>query len=135
MSTQRIQPPGLFQRSLNGIVLYSHVVVGSGRPQVYISGQLARNQKGEIVGKGDMRAQIEQVGKNLLTALQAAGLGLEDLVKTTTFVTDIDEFFRHPDARREAFGPALPASTTIGVSRLSHVDLMVEVEAIAEMRG
>ncbi|MDP2409672.1 MAG: RidA family protein [Pseudolabrys sp.] len=134
MTIQRIQPPGLFQRSLKGIVLYSHVVIGSGRPQVYISGQLARNQQGEIVGKGDMRAQIVQVGKNLKTALEAAGLGLEHLVKTTTFVTDIDEFFRHPDARRDAFGPALPASTTIGVNRLAHPDFLVEVEAIAEMR-
>ena len=135
MNIERIQPDGLFHRAVGGVTLYAHVVVGTGRRQVYVSGQLARNQKGDIVGKGDMRAQIEQVGKNLRVALQSAGLGLEDLVKTTTFVTDIDEFFKYPDARRDAFGASLPASTTVEVRRLSHPDFLVEVEAIAETRA
>jgi len=135
MIIKRLQPEGMFQRSLGGHMLYAHVVVGTGRPQVYISGQLARNEKGEVIGKGDMRAQIEQVGRNLKIALKSVGLGLDDLVKTTTFTTNIDEFFKYPEARREAFGKALPTSTTIGVSRLSHPDFMVEVEAIAEMRS
>jgi 2-iminobutanoate/2-iminopropanoate deaminase len=134
MKIERIQPDGLFQRNLAGVTLYAHVVVGTGRPQVYISGQLARNKAGEIVGRGDMRAQIEQVGKNLQIALKSVRLGVEDLVKTTTFVTDIDEFFKYPDTRRDAFGATLPASTTIEVRRLSHPDLLVEVEAIAETR-
>ena len=56
---------------------------------------------------------------------------MNDLVKTTTFVTDIDEFFRHADIRMEYFGPALPTSTTVEVRRLAHVDFLVEVEAIA----
>jgi 2-iminobutanoate/2-iminopropanoate deaminase len=94
---------------------------------------LRATNKGEVIGKGDMRAQIEQVGKNLQIALKSVGLSLDDLVKTTTFTTNIDEFFKHPEARQEAFGKALPTSTTIGVSRLSHPDFMVEVEASAEM--
>lgn len=135
MTIQRLQPEGLFRRALGGQTLYSHVVIGSGRRQVYISGQLARNIAGEIVGKGDMRAQIMQVGANLRIALAAVNLGLEDLVKTTTYVTDIDAFFEHPDARAIAFGASLPASTTVEVRRLSHHDFMVEVEGIAEMRA
>lgn len=134
MEIKRLNPDKLYRRNLNGHTLYAHVVVGTGRPQVYISGQLARTVNGDIVGKGDMRAQIEQVGKNLQTALKAVGLDLNDVVKTTTFTTQIDEFFKHTEARQEAFGMALPASTTIGVTRLSHPDFLVEIEAIAEMK-
>jgi 2-iminobutanoate/2-iminopropanoate deaminase len=56
---------------------------------------------------------------------------LADLVKTTTFVTDIDEFFKHVDVRHDYLGVGLPASTTVEVRRRSHPDLMVEIEAIA----
>jgi enamine deaminase RidA (YjgF/YER057c/UK114 family) len=98
---------------------------------VFIAGQLSRNKAGEIVGPKDMRAQIRQVGENLRIALEAAGARPEDLVKTTTYVTDIDEFFKHPDVRAEVFGQSLPTSTTVEVRRLSHPDLLVEIEAIA----
>ena len=97
---------------------------------LFVSGLLSRNRAGEIVGAGDMAAQIRQVGENLKAALEAAGASLSDLVRTCTFVTDIDEFFRHPDVRMEYFG-ALPASTTVEVRRLSHPDFMVEIEATA----
>ncbi len=134
MPVERFQPERLAQRKVNGYSLYSHVVsVPSGRRLIYISGQLARNSKGEIVCPGDMRAQIRQVGENLLAALEAAGAGLGDLVKTTTYVTDIDEFFKHVDVRHDYLGQALPASTTVEVRRLSHPDLVVEIEAIASI--
>lgn len=131
MAVDRIQPQALFQRALNGRVLYSHVVVVEAQSLIFVSGQLARDKSGQIVGPGDMRAQIMQVGQNLSAALEAAGASLSDLVKTTTFVTDIDEFFRHVDVRHDILGVSLPASTTIEVRRLSHPDLMVEIEAIA----
>jgi 2-iminobutanoate/2-iminopropanoate deaminase len=131
MTIKRIQPDGLFQRSLKGHTLYSHLVIASGQSLVFIAGQLARDSEGRTVGKGDMGAQIRQVGENLRVALAAAGLGLKDIVKTTTYVTDIDEFFKHPEVRNEIFGQALPTSTTVEVRRLSHPDFMVEVEAMA----
>ena len=131
MSITKIQPQKLFQRALNGRVLYTHVVVVQSQSMIFISGQLARDGAGNIVGVRDMRAQIRQVGENLKAALEAAGATLADLVKTTTFVTDIDEFFRHVDIRDEYLGVSLPASTTIEVRRLSHPDLMVEIEAVA----
>jgi 2-iminobutanoate/2-iminopropanoate deaminase len=106
-------------------------VIASGQSLVFIAGQLSRDKEGNIVGKGNMAAQIRQVGENLRIALEAAGLGLTDLVKTTTYVTDIDEFFKHPEIRAEIFGQSLPTSTTVEVHRLSHPDLMVEVEAVA----
>jgi len=131
MTVTKIQPELLFQRALEGRVLYTHVVVAETQSLIFISGQLARDKSGSIVGPRNMRMQIRQVGENLRAALEAAGAGLSDLVKTTTFVTDIDEFFRHVDVRHDYLGVALPASTTVEVRRLSHPDLMVEIEAIA----
>lgn len=131
MTVTKIQPKTLFQRALEGRVLYTHVVVAETQALIFISGQLARDKSGNIVGPHDMRAQIRQVGENLRLALEAAGATLEDLVKTTTFVTDIDEFFRHVDVRHDYLGVALPASTTVEVRRLAYPDLMVEIEAIA----
>lgn len=131
MQLKRLQPNGVNVRVLDGHTLYSHVVVATGGRQIFISGQLARDASGNVVGRRDMRAQIEQVGKNLKACLEAAGAGLGDLVKTTTYVTDIDEFFKHADVRMQYFGPALPTSTTVEVRRLSHPDFLIEVEAIA----
>jgi 2-iminobutanoate/2-iminopropanoate deaminase len=106
-------------------------VVASEKSLVFIAGQLSRDKEGNIVGAGDMRDQIRQVGVNLRIALAAAGATVDDLVKTTTYVTDIDAFFRYPDVRAQIFGQSLPTSTTVEVRRLSHPDLMVEIEAIA----
>jgi len=133
MTAHGIQPDQLHLRQVNGYTLYHHVVVCSAEKLILISGQLSRDKSGGIVGPRDMRAQICQVGENLRAALRAAGADLSNLVKTTTYVTDIDEFFKHADVRHEYFGPALPTSTTIEVRRLSHPDLVVEVEAIAAL--
>ncbi len=131
MDTQRIQPDGLYKRALKGHTLYSHVVVASGKKLIFIAGQVSRDREGNLVGKGDMGAQIRQVGRNLALGLAAAGVGLKDLVKTTTYVTDIDEFFKFPEVREEIFGQSLPTSTTVEVRRLSHPDMLVEIEAMA----
>ncbi|PYM16369.1 MAG: hypothetical protein DMD81_12640 [Candidatus Rokuibacteriota bacterium] len=131
MKRQNIQPKELNTRVLGGHVLYSHVVVvEESRKTIYVAGQLARDPQGNVVGKGDMRAQIRQVGENIKAALAAAGATLADVVKTNTYVTDLGEFFKHVDVRMEYFG-ALPTSTTVEVRKLAHPDLMVEIECIA----
>ena len=130
MKRQNIQPKSLAQRVVGGHVLYSHVVAAEGRKTIFVSGQLARDPQGGVVGPGDMRAQLRQVGENIKAALAAAGATLADIVKTNTYVTDIEEFFKHVDVRMEYFG-ALPTSTTVEVRRLAHPDLVVEVEVIA----
>jgi 2-iminobutanoate/2-iminopropanoate deaminase len=130
MKRQNIQPEALATRVVDGHVLYSHVVVIEGQRTIFVSGQLARDRHGNVVGKGDMRAQLRQVGENIKAALEAAGATLHDIVKATTYVTDIEAFFRHVDVRMEYFG-ALPASTTVEVRRLAHPDLLVEIEVIA----
>lgn len=128
-----LHPDGLAKRIVGGHLLYSPVVTLEDARLVFVSGLLARDRDGNIIGKGDMGAQIRQVGENLRTALAAAGARLEDLVRTTTYVTDIEEFFRHVDVRQEYFGPALPTSTTVEVRRLAHPEFLVEVEAFAAL--
>ncbi len=116
---------------VGGHLLYAPVVTVRGGTTIYVSGLVSRDKQGNVIGKGDMAAQIRQVGENLRLSLEAAGATLKDLVRTCTYVTDIDEFFKHVDMRQKYFGEALPTSSTLGVSRLSHPDFMVEVEAFA----
>jgi enamine deaminase RidA (YjgF/YER057c/UK114 family) len=78
-----------------------------------------------------MRAQMKQTFENLKIALEAAGATLEDLVRTNTYVTDIEAYFKHPDLRMEYLAHAMPTSTTVEVRRLAHPDLLVEIDAIA----
>ena len=131
MKRTNIQPEALAARVVGGHVLYSHVVVvEEGRKTIYVAGQLARDRQGNVVGKGDMGAQIRQVGENIKAALAAAGATLADIVKSNTYVTDIEEYFKHIDVRMEYFG-ALPTSTTVEVRRLAHQDLVVEIEVVA----
>ena len=132
ITRKNMQPEALAAPSRGGHTLYSHVVtIEGGRRMIFVAGQLARARDGSTVGKGDMRAQIRQVGENIKAALAAAGATLADVVKTNTYVTDLDEFFRHVDVRMEYFGAALPTSTTVEVRRLAHPDFLVEIEAMA----
>jgi len=130
---ERIQPDKLHVRKDGDKVLYSQVMVVEvgGTKQVFVAGQTPRDKHGNCVGQGDMRAQIEQVGQNIKDALEAAGATLADVVRTTTYVTDMDEYFRHQDVRMKFFAQALPTSTTVQVSRLSRPEFMVEIEAFA----
>jgi 2-iminobutanoate/2-iminopropanoate deaminase len=132
LEIERLQPDEMNVRMMAGQPAYSHVVTVSGTGKiVYIAGQLARDIDGNCVGKGDMRAQMEQTFQNLDRCLRAAGATWADVVKTNTFVTDFDEFYKCSDVRMRYFGAATPTSTTVGVTRLAGVDFMVEIEAIA----
>ena len=131
MKVKKIQPPTLHKRAVAGHTLYSAVVTVKGGTMVFVSGLLARDREGNVIGKGDMGAQIRQVGENLKLALESAGASLDDLVRTCTYVTDIEEFFRHVEVRQKYLGAALPTSTTVEVRKLAHPDFMVEIEAFA----
>ena len=129
---EKIQPQGLHIAMRAGHPAYTHVVTVSGTGKmIFVAGQLARDANGNCVGKGDMRAQIQQVGENIKACLEAAGASLADIVKTNTFVTNYEEFAKHPDMRMRYFGPATPTSTTVQISRLADPDAMLEIEAIA----
>jgi len=131
ITRKNIQPEALAAPARSGHTLYSHVVTVEGRRMIFVAGQLARDKNGNVVGKGDMRAQIRQVGENIKAALAAAGATLADVVKSNTYVTDMDEYFRHVDVRMEYLGPAMPTSTTVEVRRLAHPDFLVEIEVVA----
>jgi 2-iminobutanoate/2-iminopropanoate deaminase len=133
INRRNIEPEALHQRRVDNRVLYSHVVSVEPRRLVFISGQLARDKNGNIVGVGDMRAQLRQTLENIRIALEAAGASLADLVRTNTYVTDIDEYFKHVDVRMEYYIHAMPTSTTVEVRRLAQPELMVEIDAIAAL--
>jgi len=131
INRRNIQPDALHVRRVDNRVLYSHVVSVEPKRLIFVSGQLSRDRDGNIVGKGDMGAQLRQALENIKVALEAAGARLEDLVRTNTYVTDIDEYFKHVDIRMQYYSHAMPTSTTVEVRRLSQPELMVEIDAIA----
>jgi 2-iminobutanoate/2-iminopropanoate deaminase len=98
---------------------------------LYISGQVARDTEGNVVGKGDMRAQARQVFQNLRQVLQAAGGDLKDLMKITTYITNIEDFPALAEVRSAVFQGELPASTLIVVKGLFNPDFLIEVEGVA----
>jgi 2-iminobutanoate/2-iminopropanoate deaminase len=98
---------------------------------LYISGQVARDTNGNVVGTGDMRTQAREVFQNLRQVLQAAGGDLKDLMKITTYITNIEHFPALAEVRSEVFQGELPASTLIVVKSLFHPDFLIEVEGIA----
>ena len=98
---------------------------------LYISGQVAWDTNGNVVGKGDVRAQARQTFQNLRGVLQAAGGDLKDLMKITTYITKIEDFPAVAEARSEVFRGELPASTLIVVKSLFHPDFLIEVEGVA----
>ena len=132
VKVERFQPAGMDIRMQEGKAAYSHVVTVTGPGKlVFIAGQLARDAGGNIVGSGDMRAQLEQTFKNLDLCLKAAGATWADVVKTNTYVTDYEAFSKHREVRMRHFGIATPTSTTIQISRLAQPEAMVEIEMIA----
>lgn len=132
LEIERKQPAGMNVRMQQGRPAYSHVVTVNGPGKtIYVAGQLARDADGNIVGPGDMRAQLEQTFKNLELCLKAAGAGWADVVKTNTYVTDYEAFSKCSDVRMRFFGVAGPTSTTIQISRLAQDGAMVEIELIA----
>lgn len=98
---------------------------------VYISGIISLDPAGNIVGEGDMAAQSHQVFKNIQAILAEAGATFDDIVKITTFVTDIGLYREYAAVRAEYFTNNISASTAVSVPALVMPELLVEVEAVA----
>ena len=98
---------------------------------VYTSGQVAYDRNGNVVGKGDMKAQARQTFANIRELLALAGASMDDVVKITAFVVDMSKYADYSAARAEAFPGNVPASSTVSTPRLVNPDLLVEVEAVA----
>ena len=111
---------------------HSQIVTVTGGTLVFIAGITSRSEiDAQPVHKGDMRAQLRQCCENIGRALRAVGGDYTDVVKTTTFTTDVEEYHRVNDERAKYFKSDLPTSALIGVVRLAHPDLMVELEVMA----
>jgi enamine deaminase RidA (YjgF/YER057c/UK114 family) len=113
---------------------WTHVVSASGGRTIYVSGQVAVDEQGQVVGQGDLQAQTEQAFKNVLRALVAAGATFEQVVKTSLFVVGLRP--EHVPILREVRSRYVsatkpPASTLVGVSALVGPDWLIEIEAVA----
>ena len=112
---------------------YSHgVIVEAGRT-LYVAGQTARDEQGRVVCKGDAAGQTRQVLENMKRVIEGAGGRMEDVAKTTVYLTDI----KHRDAvgrvRQEFFKGDAPANTLLVISALADADFLVEIEAIVPL--
>ena len=112
-------------------ILHGMGVVSSGRT-LQTSGIVARDGDGNVVGLGDMTAQIDQVWKNLGDILEAAGAEFSRVIKYTIYVTDMDSYLR---ARRasDRYYIDKPAATLVEVSRLASPEMMIEIEAVVAL--
>lgn len=139
MPVERIQPQGLPKPPT-----YAHVVKAgpstgpsrasghsSGQATVYIAGQVAQDEQGQVVGRGDFTAQAIQVFENLKKALSSAGADFKDLVKINVYLTDAR--YREPlsEVRARYLQGPLPASTLVVVAGLAQPDYLLEIEGIA----
>jgi reactive intermediate/imine deaminase len=125
MPSQHINPEAL-SRSRG----YSQVVKAGNT--VYIAGQISVGSDGNVVGKGDAESQVRQIWRNIEAAVKAAGGSLQNVVKTTTYVTNIQHAAAVRKVREELFQSINPpTSTLLVVSGLASPDYLVEIEAIA----
>ena len=106
------------------------VTLRDGGRWLLIGAQVPRDEAGNVVGKGDMRAQIEQVGKNVGQCLKAGGATVNDIMFTVNFVTAPADFEKHADLLPRYFGPPSPESRTVLTPQLSSPDFLLQVEAI-----
>src|SRR5882762_6736801 len=113
---------------------YTHVVVAHPGKVIFVSGQVANDPQGQLVGKDDLKAQTVQVFENLKTALAAAGATFNDVVKITWYVKAYkpDYLGMLREVRNQYVNQAAPpASTLVGVASLFQDDYLLEVDAVA----
>ena len=129
MQTGFINPPELCPTSG-----WTHVATVSGGKTIYISGQVSINERGEVVGPGDLRKQTWQAFENVRLALAAAGATFQDVVKTNLYVVGLKS--EHVPIIRQVRSQFVradhpPVSTLVGISALVGPDWLIEIEAVA----
>jgi reactive intermediate/imine deaminase len=128
--TERLHPPGA-PPPLRPY--YSNAVRVRAGDLLFISGQVAWDANGQVVGRGDPVRQAEQVFANISTILGAHAATFENIIKVTVFVTDLSWFEELSDIRVRLFSGLPPASTIVQVVSLVDPDLLIEVEAVAAL--
>jgi enamine deaminase RidA (YjgF/YER057c/UK114 family) len=129
MPTQFLNPPGLAPT-----FGWTHVVTATGGKTVYVSGQVSVDERGQVVGKGDLKAQAEQTFANLEVALKASGARFGDVVKMNLYVVGLKPemvpVLREVRARH-VNRESPPASTLVGVTALVGPDWLIEIDVVA----
>ena len=100
---------------------------------LYVSGQIAVDASGNVVGEGDCEAQTRQVMSNIQAVVKAVGGSMGNVVKITCFLTDVANFPAYSKVRAETFPSNPPASSTVIVAGLVRPELLVEVEAVVHL--
>ncbi|MDY7100607.1 MAG: RidA family protein [Actinomycetota bacterium] len=124
MTAVAVNPP-----DVHPVPAYSHALVRRGTP-VFLTGQIALDASGQLVGRGDPAAQAAQVWRNIGSVVAALGADMGDIVKLTTYAVDLGHLSAIGAERAKHFEPGrFPASTFLVVAGLAHPDYLVEIEA------
>lgn len=114
---------------------YSQVATVTAGTIAFISGQVALDKSGNVVGKDDFKAQLVQVFENLKAAVEAAGGTLDDVIKLNSYVVDMSHLAEFREVRDKYVNVKNPpASTAVQVARLFRPEFLVEVEAVAVVK-
>jgi len=110
---------------------YSQGILAGEGKLLFIAGQTASDKDGNVVGKGDIEAQTHQVFKNLSAVLEEAGGSLDDLVMTTTYITDRKYREGYNRVRQQYYKKSQPTSTLVIISGLANPDYLIEINGVA----
>src|SRR5882724_3464542 len=102
---------------------------------IYVAGQLPFDKDGNLLGKGDIKAQTRRIFEQIKMIVEAGGGKMDDVVKVTVFVTDVRYREPYGEVRSEFFGPNPPASTLVQIGNLAIPDALIEIEAVAALDG
>ena len=129
MSKEFINPESFYSSGR----AYSHgVKVDIGDSEMlFVTGQIAKDPRGEVVGKGDVVKQTEYIFERLITILSEAGMDLVNLVKVNIYLTDMSEFEKVSVIRNRYLEKSKPASITVGIERTATIGCDIEIDAAA----
>lgn len=130
MKRTAYQPPDVFVPAGNS---YSHGIIVEAGKTLYVAGQTSRDAQGNVVCKGDAAGQTRQVLENMKKVIQGAGGRMEDVAKTTVYITDIKHREAVGRVRQEFFKGDPPANTLLVISALADPAFLVEIEAIVPL--
>jgi 2-iminobutanoate/2-iminopropanoate deaminase len=127
MATKVVQPKSLSDPRPR----YSQGILADGGKLLFVAGQTASDKDGNVVGKGDIEAQTAQVFKNLSAVLEEAGGSLDNLVMTTTYITDRKYREGYNRVRQQQYKKNSPTSTLVIITGLAHPDYLIEINGVA----